>query len=52
MYQTTMTREHREIIENIDDVEMHTQYSGRGMYGHTCFGMVTNNPGSRGCGSA
>lgn len=31
------------IAENIEDAEVREDYSGRGMYGHTTFGVVIND---------
>lgn len=30
-------------VDNLDDVRVYPNYSGRNMYGKECFGIVTNN---------
>ena len=44
MFQQMMARAHLEVIAQIDGIEIYDAYSGRGMYGRTCFGIVTDDP--------
>lgn len=44
MFQTTMAREHLAVLAQMDGIEVYDAYSGRGMYGRTCFGIVTDDP--------
>jgi hypothetical protein len=44
MLQQRIAREHLAVIEQIDGITLYPAYSGRGMYGRTCFGIVTDEP--------
>jgi hypothetical protein len=47
----TLTQEQAEKIQNFvyeEDVELRESYSGRGMYGKSCFGLVGRNVASIG----
>jgi hypothetical protein len=44
MFQQRIAREHLAVMEQIDGIEIYPAYSGRGMYGRTCFGLVTDEP--------
>ena len=44
MFQTTIAPQHLDVIAQEDDLEIMTHYSGRFMYGSSCFGMVTSDP--------
>jgi hypothetical protein len=44
MLQQRIAREHLAVIEQIDGITLYPAYSGRCMYGRTCFGLVTDEP--------
>jgi hypothetical protein len=44
MYQTTITADHLALLEPLEGVTVAPVYSGRYMYGQTCFGLITDDP--------
>ena len=44
MFHVTMSQGHLALIDNLEDLEVSTDYSGRFMYGSPCFGIVTSDP--------
>ncbi|TXH53642.1 MAG: hypothetical protein E6Q97_12815 [Desulfurellales bacterium] len=41
---TTAAALEDELLGYLDDLDVRTDYSGRGMYGETCLGLVTSQP--------